>query len=406
MSKIVVVGGGAAGLELVTRLGRGKWRQIILVEPSSHHYWKPRLHEIAAGTFDAELDPVNYSQHAIRSGYTYIQAEMTGLNRTSQVISLLNAKGESLEIDYDYLVICVGAGSNDFNTHGVNEHCLFLDSSHQALYVRRRINSLLRTQGKQRLSIVGAGATGVELAGELAKVSNKLKRYKNTSELDITLIEAADRILPLAPEKMSKKIHLNLLKQGVKIKEETRVLRAEAGKLITTEGHTISSDIQIWSAGIKCHEWLKDLDGLETNRLNQLKVRSTLQSTIDDRIFIIGDSSECPQPNGSIVPARAQAATQEACHLVDQLKSLQNGKSLKPFIYRDSGIVVSVGSDIAVGAFINEKLVLKGRLIRNVYDTIFRLHQRVIFGWSRVTALVVLKRIKGILNPYYNETPK
>ncbi|QUM76233.1 NAD(P)/FAD-dependent oxidoreductase [Moritella sp. 24] len=401
MLRIVVVGGGAAGLELVTRLGRNKRHEVVLVEPSSHHFWKPRLHEIAAGTFDAELDAVSYFQHAECNGYTHIQDAMTGLDRTNKTISLRGLNSDLTTLQYDHLVMAVGAVSNDFKTPGVSEHCLFLDSSGQAQKAWQHIKQQLKATGTRRISIVGAGATGVELAAELAKVSSKLQSYRQASEFEITLIEAADRTLPGGPECMSKKVQAALEKQGIIVRTETRIQRAEAGKLVTSENEVIPADLQIWAAGIKCAEWLTKLDGLETNRLNQLIVKPTLQSSLDDNIFVIGDNSQCTQPDGSFVPPRAQAANQAATHLAKQFNLMLKGKPLQPFIYNDGGMVVAVGHDNAVGALMNNKLVLKGRLIRNLYDTIFRLHQRVLFSWGRVTALVILKRIKCMLNPYY-----
>ncbi|MGF1688680.1 NAD(P)/FAD-dependent oxidoreductase [Photobacterium japonica] len=405
MSNIIVVGGGAAGLELVTRLGRSVGRRdahtITLVEPSSHHYWKPRLHEIAAGTFDNELDAVSYLQHAACNGYQYIQASMTGLDREAKTLTINHVANGTETLNYDYLVLAVGAVSNDFKTPGVSEHCLFLDSAEQAQTAWQQINPLLRTEGEHRLSIVGAGATGVELAAELAKVSDKLQRYRHGASLSITLIEAADRVLPASPACMSEKVQRKLEQQGVTVLTNTRIQRAELGRLITADDQVLAADLQIWAAGIKCADWLTQLDGLETNRINQLKVYDTLQTTVDNAIFVMGDSAECPQPDGSFVPPRAQAANQAAGHLAAQFKRLLKGKTLKPFIFNDGGMVVALGHDYAVGALMHDKLVLRGRLVRNLYDTIFRLHQRILFGWGRVTALVMLKRIKCLLNPYY-----
>ncbi|GIC79064.1 NAD(P)/FAD-dependent oxidoreductase [Moritella sp. F3] len=401
MLRIVVVGGGAAGLELVTRLGRNKRHEVMLIEPSSHHFWKPRLHEIAAGTFDAELDSVSYFQHAECNGYTHIQDAMTGLNRDTKTISLRGTMNNETTLQYDHLVMAVGAVSNDFQTPGVSEHCLFLDSSGQAQKAWQHVKQQLKATGTRHISIVGAGATGVELAAELAKVSRKLQRYRQASEFKITLIEAAERVLPGSPECMSNKVKTALEKQGITVLTNTRVQRADAGKLVTSENEIISADLQIWAAGIKCAEWLTKLDGLETNRLNQLIVKSTLQSSLDNSIFVIGDNAQCTQPDGSFVPPRAQAANQAATHLAKQFNRLLKNKPLQPFIYHDGGMVVAVGHDNAVGTLMNNKLVLKGSLIRNLYDTIFRLHQRVLFSWGRVTALVVLKRIKCMLNPYY-----
>ncbi|GHA52998.1 NAD(P)/FAD-dependent oxidoreductase [Photobacterium aphoticum] len=405
MSKIIVVGGGAAGLELVTRLGRSLGRRaehtITLVEPASHHYWKPRLHEIAAGTFDNELDAVSYLQHAACHGYQYVQAAMTGLDRSTKTITVSQPVNGEATLDYDYLVLAVGAISNDFKTPGVSEHCLFLDSAEQAQRAWALINPLLRTQGEHRLSIVGAGATGVELAAELAKVSEKLQRYRHGASLSITLVEAADRVLPASPACMSEKVQRKLEQQGVTVLTNTRIQRAESGRLVTADDQVLTADLQIWAAGIKCADWLTQLDGLETNRINQLKVHDTLQSTLDEAIFVMGDSAECPQPDGSFVPPRAQAANQAAGHLAHQFARLMKGKPLQPFLFNDGGMVVALGHDYAVGALMNDKVVLRGRLVRNLYDTIFRLHQRILFGWGRVTALVMLKRIKGLLSPYY-----
>lgn len=405
MSKIVVVGGGAAGLELVTRLGRqlrgSREHEVILVEPSSHHYWKPRLHEVAAGTFDSELDAVSYFQHAACSGYRYIQASMTRLERSSKTLHLSCADGNTTVLSYDYLVIAVGASSNDFNTPGVAQNCLFMDSSTQAQRAWEQINPLLKSNYNRRITIVGAGATGVELAAELAKVSQRTRRYSNAAPLHIVLIEAAERVLPTSPASLSEKALHALTRQGVDVRLKTRIQRAEKGQLITDEGERIISDLQLWAAGIKCAEWLKELDGLETNHLNQLLVSATLQTRKDQDIFVIGDSAECPQADGSFVPPRAQAANQAAHHLATQFKRLLNGRDLQPFVFRDGGMVIAVGHSNAVGALMNNKLVLNGRFIRRLYDTIFRLHQQVLFGWVRVTSLIMLKRLKCVLNPHY-----
>ncbi|WP_344702357.1 NAD(P)/FAD-dependent oxidoreductase [Halomonas cibimaris] len=405
MSKIVVVGGGAAGLELVTRLGSqlqgSRDHEVILVEPSSHHYWKPRLHEIAAGTFDNELNAVSYFQHAVCSGYRYVQASMTGLDRSGKILHLRGIDGQATELDYDYLVMAVGASSNDFNTPGVSEHCLFMDSPHQAQQAWQHINPLLRANEPRRVVIVGAGATGVELAAELAKVSQRLGRYSQAAHLQIILIEAAQRILPAGPVRLSEQARRALIRQGVDVRVRTRIQRAEAGCLFTANGERIGSDLQFWAAGIKGDDWLTELDGLETNHLNQLKVSATLQTWQDPDIFVIGDSAECPQPDGSFVPPRAQAANQAACHLATQFKRRLKGRKLQPFVFHDGGMVIAIGHNNAVGALANNKLILKGRLIRTLYDAIFRLHQQVLFGWGRVTALILLKRLKDILNPHY-----
>ena len=404
MSNFVVVGGGAAGLEMVTRLASSfsskSGHTVTLVEPSSHHLWKPRLHEIAAGTFDNELDSVAFRLHAACHGYQYVQARMSGLDRANKTITVSAEFSPEQTLKFDYLVIAVGAISNDFKIPGVSEHCLFLDSASQAEKAWEQMKQMMANGGAHRVSIVGGGATGVELAAEWAKVSKQLNRYQNDTQLSITLIEAADRVLPTSADCMSEKVLKKLQKQGVNVRLNARVKRAEADRIVT-ENKVIPADLQIWAAGIRCPDWLANLDGLESNRINQLKVLPTLQTTLDESVFVIGDSAECPQEDGRVVPPRAQAANQAAAHLAKQFKRLVKGKELKPFVFKDGGMVVALGHDYAVGALMNDKVVLRGRYVRRLYDTIFRLHQRVIFGWFRVSALVVLKRVKGLLNPYY-----
>ena len=389
---------------MVTRLASsfaGKSGHIVtLVEPSSHHLWKPRLHEIAAGTFDNELDSVAFRLHAACHGYQYVQARISGLDRANKTITVSAEFSPEQTLKYDYLVIAVGAISNDFKIPGVSEHCLFLDSASQAEKAWEQMKQMLANGGARRVSIAGAGATGVELAAEWAKVSKQLNRYQNDTQLSITLIEAADRVLPASADCMSEKVLKKLQKQGVNVRLNVRVQRVEADRIVT-ENEVIPADLQIWAAGIRCPDWLANLDGLESNRINQLKVLPTLQTTLDESVFVIGDSAECPQENGRVVPPRAQAANQAAAHLAKQFKRLVKGKELKPFVFKDGGMVVALGHDYAVGALMNDKVVLRGRYVRRLYDTIFRLHQRVIFGWFRVSALVVLKRVKGLLNPYY-----
>ncbi|HEY8585524.1 MAG TPA: FAD-dependent oxidoreductase [Rhodanobacter sp.] len=284
---------------------------------------------------------------------------------------------------------------------GVMAHCLFMDSSLQALRAWQQIDPLLQSRRKRRVTIVGAGATGVELAAELSRVSQRMHSHNATAKLEIVLVEAADRIMPAAPLSLSGKTHRALLEQGIDVRVNTRIERAQQGQLITADGERLASDLQVWAAGIKCADWLRELDGLETNRLNQLKVSATLQTSRDPNIFVIGDSAECPQPDGSFAPARAQAANQAACHLAQQFKRLFNGRSLQPLVFRDGGVMIAIGHNNAVGALMNNRVVVSGRMVRRLYNTIFRLHQQVLFGWGRVTSLIILRRLKCLLNPHY-----
>ncbi|KJG12142.1 NADH dehydrogenase [Photobacterium iliopiscarium] len=405
MSRIVIVGGGAAGIELSTLLAKAnhKKHEIILVEPETDHYWKPRLHEIAAGTFDRELDSVCYFTHGAINGYQHYQAAMTDINREDKMLVVRRNDGTQAMVKYDYLVVAVGAVSNDFNTTGARDNCIFLDSASQARHAWNKISQLLREGNDRTVNIVGAGATGVELAAELARVSHKLQRY-NAAKLTINLIEAADRVLPNSPQKMSSKVLKELQRTNINVLLNTRISEVSDHGMVTADNQPLDADIQFWAAGVKAPDWLNGVGGLEYNRMNQILVNANLTTTVDDSIFSLGDCASIPQADGSFVPPKAQAANRAAVHLTKSLTNLLRGKELTDFEFKDGGMVVAVGHHFAVGSFaphskMADKLVFKGRLIRRLYDTIFRLHQRTVEGLFTVSRLIITKRLKALFQP-------
>ncbi|MCG9728782.1 NAD(P)/FAD-dependent oxidoreductase [Shewanella sp. Isolate13] len=401
MSRIVIVGGGAAGLEIASLLGRSVNSQdeVILVEGETHHYWKPRFHEIAAGTFDSDLDSLCYFTHGAKNGYMHYQAWMMDINRATKKLSVRKPNGDMDTLEYDYLIIAIGAISNDFATQGAKEHCLFLDTPEQARDSWHQISSLLRSGLSRTINIVGAGATGLELAAELAKVSEELSRNPYAAKLNINLIEAADRVLPNGPVKMSEQALLRLEKYQVNVMLNTRIASVEADRMTTSDGQVLNADVQFWAAGIKAPDWLREIGGLQSNSLNQLVVEQTLVTTFDSSIFALGDCAAIPQADGSQVPPKAQAANRAAVHLAKSLVAHLNGKELKPFVYNDGGMVVAIGHNFAISTMMNDRLILKGRLVRRLYDTIFRLHQKTVSGYLAMSRLIIFKRLKCLFKP-------
>ena len=191
--RIVIVGGGAGGLALATRLGRtlGKKKraEIVLLDRNATHVWKPLLHELATGVLNSSMDEVDYRGHSSTHHYRYQRGSLNGLDREQKVIHLAPIKDEdgveilpSRKLTYDYLVIALGSISNDFGTTGVAEHCHFIDSPQQAkAFQRDMINTFLRytdptlrQNAELTIGIVGGGATGVELSAELLDASRLL----------------------------------------------------------------------------------------------------------------------------------------------------------------------------------------------------------------------------------------
>jgi NADH dehydrogenase len=418
---IVVVGGGAAGLELATRLGdrlgRRRRARVTLVDRGRAHLWKPLLHEVAAGSMDPGEYEVDYLAQAYWHGFHYRFGEMIGLDRAAKKVHLAATfDGEGLEITpprsigYDTLVIAIGSITNDFGTPGVADHTVPLETPAQAArFNRRLVNACIRADaqesplrpGQLQVAIVGAGATGTELAAELHRttreiVSYGLDRIDPERDIRILLIEAAKRVLPELPERISAATLRLLNEMNVEVRTGALVTKVTADGLWLTDGSFISSELVVWAAGVKAPEVLQNLDGLEVNRINQLVVEQTLQTTRDPDVFAIGDCAACPRPGHSRpVPPRAQAAHREASHMVRQIERRLRGKPLLAYTYRDFGSLVSLGRYSTVGNLmgfiIGRSIFIEGFVARLMYRSLHLLHERALHGTAR-TVLDLLAR--------------
>ncbi len=429
-TQIVVVGGGAGGLELVRRLGAHFGREkfdIILIERNHTHVWKPLLHEVAAGSLDANLDEVGYRSHGHRWGYRFFLGSLESIDRERRrvrVAPILDERGEVLigahEIRYDYLVLAVGAIANDFGIEGVREYCLFLDDRAQADRFRQRLldHCLRVSRGlvadptadlRVEIAIVGGGATGVELAAELFNAAAGLRHYGletfDESRLRVTLIEAGPRLLPALPERLSEAARAELENLGVRVLTATNVVRATREGVETSAGERIQADIRVWAAGVRGHEFLRDIGGLETTRNCQLAVKPTLQTTRDARVFAMGDCAFfVPEGETRPVPPRAQAAHQMAAIVFANLcASIEGGKPLRDFVYRDKGSLVSLSRYSTVGSLMGNlvggRMAIEGRLARLVYVSLYRMHLIGIHGWLKGLALIALGRVNQVIRP-------
>ena len=226
--RIIIVGGGAAGLELATMLGdklgkRGR-AFIELIDCNRTHLWKPLLHEVAAGSMDLSVHELSYLAQSHWHHFRFRLGEMIGLDRQRREVHVAPVLDEAgVEItgervySYDTLIIAVGSHTNDFGTPGVKEHAVALETPAAAAHFHRQlVNSLIRAHaqrerlrpGQLRVAIIGAGATGVELAAELRKTTRDLVSFgldgiDPDEDIKLDLIEASARILPALPERLS-----------------------------------------------------------------------------------------------------------------------------------------------------------------------------------------------------------
>ena len=431
--KIVIVGGGAGGLELATRLGkaygRGNKVVVTLVDKNRTHIWKPKLHEIASGSMDFGDHEVDYMAQAHWNHFTFRIGELKGLDRANKTIDLfpyLDSDGSPVtpiqQIEYDTLVVCVGSLSNDFGTQGVKEFALKLETQHDAKqFHSKMVNACIRAHHQKEVihkrqlhvAIIGAGATGVELAAELHRTTREvvafgLDRIDPEKDIKVSLIEAAERILPALQPRFSLATEDLIKKLGVEVFTSSKVMEVMSNGIRLADGRVLESELVVWAAGVKAPDFLKDLGGLETNRINQLVVLDTLQTTRDIDIFALGDCAACPCPDedggrGGIVPPRAQAAHQQASHLFEQIKRRLSNKSLRPYRYKDFGSLVSLGKFSTVGnmmgGLIGKNLMIEGYFAKLMYLSLYKLHELAIHGFIKTSLYTFARMITKQTNP-------
>lgn len=420
---IVVVGGGAGGLELVVSLARAYSRKpdvhITLVDQSLTHVWKPLFHEVASGSLNNIYDKMSYLAIAKKNNFHFEPGRLQEIDRKNKTILIHNPQAiefpEELSVPYDLLILAFGSVTNNFNTPGSDEFCFYLDFEEQAQKIHRVLfkqlikNHYEKGSGPIQIAIVGGGATGVELAAalrtSLSQLSALISRKFDPKEIArIHIIEAASRILSPLPENISVVTQKQLADMDIDILTNTRVIEVKKNGITTHDNKFIPADMIIWVAGIKGQEDARHFADFELNHVGQIKVKPTLQTTVDDSIFAMGDCACCILPDGKQVPARAQAAHQQASLLVHSIHALINKKPLKEYCYVDHGSLVSLSHKGTTGALIfgNEKSVfITGFFARMVYLLLYKSHQIKIIGYWKVGVMTVanflMRRVRSTL---------
>ncbi|HYD95789.1 MAG TPA: NAD(P)/FAD-dependent oxidoreductase [Noviherbaspirillum sp.] len=427
--RFVIVGGGAGGLELAVQLGRklGKRSkaQLTLVDAARTHVWKPLLHQVAAGTLDSHADELEYLALARDNHFAFRLGRMDGLNRAAKEIYLAPTYDEDgvevlprRTVQYDTLVLAIGSQTNDFGTPGVHEHTIMLDSPGAAArFHERLINSCLRAQAKSKapgegrftVTIIGGGATGVELSAELHQTAKALSSYGLANfdpekDVKIVIIDAAPRVLSALPERLSTAVTHELRALDIEIHTNEKVVEVTKDGVRMGSGKFIPSGIVVWCAGIKVPDFLKEIDGLESNRINQLVVHRTLQTTRDPSVFAMGDCAACPQGEGKPpVPPRAQAAHQQAALLAKSLPRMLAGKPLLEYTYRDRGSLVSLGNYSTVGSLMGAvargSVFIEGHIAKWMYWWLHKNHQVTVIGWFQTWLTTWAETIDWARNP-------
>ena len=429
LPRIIVVGGGAGGLELITRLGRKLGARgraaLTLVDKSPTHIWKPLLHEVAAGSLDASTDQLEYAAQARWHDFQFQQGPLLSIDRQQRCITVGQVvDDEGMEIlpqrrlQWDLLVLAIGSVTNFFNIPGARENAFAIDSAPQAEHFRRRmIAACMRAQaglseeGRRPdvdIVIIGGGATGVELSAELRNTAHVLRAYglhalDPQRDVHITLVEAGPRILAPLPERLASDTARLLGELHIRILAGERVSEVTPTEVKTASGKTLPADLTVWAGGILVAPILGEA-GLPVNRLGQVKVRTTLQVEGENGIFAIGDCADCPWlGQDKAVPPRAQAAHQQASFLLQQLEDYLAGRRLSEFRYRDHGSLVSLGRYDTVGnlmgRLVGRAVRVEGMLARLLYISLYRQHLTALHGVTRMLLDWMVQWLRGKTRP-------
>ena len=411
---IVIVGGGVGGIHLATKLGRaarsGAGLSVRLVDAALTHVWKPSLHEFAAGSRGIGDDEVSFLAHSVRNDYKFHLGRLAGVDTEQQLVMLdavTDDAGKPMvpgsTLSYDTLVLAIGSVCSDLGIPGVTEHCLFLDNRKQAQSLHReflnlclRYDSDARTGGGSSIdiAIVGGGATGVELAAELREAThNGIDALVPPERVRISVIEASERLVPGLPERLSRAVRRELEKLDIQVLLNSRVARVDQNSIILDGERNVAAHLKIWAAGIAAPAVIKSLAQFEHDRIGRIRTDTTLRAIGFDNVFVLGDNACCPWPGKEMpVPPRAQAATQQAAFLVQQLQRHAAGQPLLDFNYKDRGSLVSIAAQSAVGSLMGKALgviTFEGRLARWAYLSLYQMHLLSIFGITKTIYLSI-----------------
>lgn len=367
--KIVIIGGGFGGVYTAKNLFKlfGEKAEITLINKSNYFLFTPLLHEVATGALTPQS--ITESLREIFRGTSVICVEdiVNEVDTNNKIIKL-----KSKDINYDYLVISPGAETNYFGIAGAQESSFTLKNLEDAIKLRNHIISTFEkaseTGNKDLLSfaIIGAGATGVELATELIEYAELILHsyYKESkftkSDIKISLITNSPDVIAQFPVKMRAIAMSELKKKGINVITNATVSKVEPNLITFADNATLNSDTIIWVAGVKPS--LSQIKGIEIGPKGRLEVNEYLQSTKNPEIFGLGDSS-------STYPMLAQIAVQQASTVANNIYAISNKLELKKFTTNVKGLLISLGEWSAAGNF--GKITLRGPIMWWIWRTIY-----------------------------------
>lgn len=356
--RVVIVGGGLAGIQLAKRM-RGSGMQVVLIDKNNYNQFPPLIYQVAS----AGLEPSSISFPFRR----VFQGDKDFFFRMGEVLSVDPAEKAVNTtfglVHYDYLVLAAGATTNFFGMANIEAHALPMKTVTEAMRLRNTLLTNLEKaeiedndearQALMNVVIVGAGPTGVEIAGALAEMKrNVLPRdYPDldASKMDIYLLDTADRVIKAMDPKSSERAGRDLQQLGVKVMLGGMVTDYVDGRVILKDGTSIATQTLVWVSGIKANA-IEGLPQDAIGRAGRILIDSYCRVKGLENVFAIGDQSlvegDAEYPMGH--PQLAQVGIQQAHVVARNILAEQHGEAPKPFVYRNLGTMATIGRKRAV----------------------------------------------------------
>ena len=357
MLNVVVIGGGFGGLKFLQR-ARSSKIQFTLIDKQNHHLFQPLLYQVAT----AVLSPANIAFPIRRMFKNYknvkvILDEATDINRNEKTVTISN--GENIK--YDQLIVSTGSKHSYFGNEDWSKYSNGLKGINDALQIRERLlRAFEKAENEKNIEkrakylnfvVVGGGPTGVEMAGSIAEIAfNNMKeefRNFNSSDANVYLIEATEKILPMYSDRLSEKAKKYLEDFGVEVRTNEKVVKIE-NDLVKTDKEEIHTDNVVWAAGNEASPIIKKLN-TKTDNEGRAIVDPDCSLKDDGNVFVIGDAANYKDKKNNTLPGIAPVAIQQGKYLAKIIKSKTIKKDRKPFRYNDKGMMATVGRYKAIG---------------------------------------------------------
>jgi NADH dehydrogenase len=356
VKKVVIVGGGFAGLYVAKRLANQPV-EVTLVDRKNHHTFQPLLYQVATAVLSpGEIaSPLRRILHRARNTEVLL-GEVVGFDTAAQRVKLK----DGAELAYDYLIVAAGARHSYFGHEDWAADAPGLKTVEDALEIRRRV--LLAFEHAEReayltgkhqplsFAVIGGGPTGVELAGAIADIARRAMatdfKAIDTTEARVTVFEGAPHILGVYPEELSIKARRQLEELGVEVRTNSLVSAVEPGRIKVGE-EWIPASVILWATGVAASPLGKAL-GVPTDRAGRVLVEPDLSLPGHPNVFVLGDMASLKDTNGIVVPGLGAAATQEGKDTAANIARDLRGEKRVPFRYKDKGSMATIGRNRAV----------------------------------------------------------